>query len=135
MTIPPDQLEAMRRRSALLVALMGGGDLVTQLATDLEALAAEVERLQSALEHKPGSCRILSEGDACDCTLCKQSREIERLNAIIGTIINGAEWCGWHTKSVSCNVTLWNLPQCDGRNGTLLECAEKARRPDDPRPT
>lgn len=42
-----DQLDAMRRRSALLVGLMGGGDLVTQVASDLEALAAENERLQS----------------------------------------------------------------------------------------
>ena len=53
--------------------------------------------------------------------------EIERLAAIVDTICSGARWCGFVTHAVSVNVTLWDLPRCDGRNGTLLEAAEKVR--------
>ena len=44
-------------------------------------LEAEVKRLSGALEWRktPGGCKMLSEGFKCDCTLCRQSREIERL--------------------------------------------------------
>lgn len=54
--------------------------------------------------------------------------ELDRLQAILDTICYGAKsemWvCG---GGVVCNVNLWTLPRCDGRNGTLLESAEKSR--------
>lgn len=39
----------------------------------------EIERLQDALRAVSGGCRMLSEGDKCDCGLCKRDREIHRL--------------------------------------------------------
>lgn len=39
----------------------------------------EVERLQDRLRAAHGGCRMLSEGDACDCGLCKRDNEIDCL--------------------------------------------------------
>lgn len=53
--------------------------------------------------------------------------EIDRLNELLSTITADASWCGYE-GDVSVNVTLWDIPQCDGRGGlTLLQAAEKAR--------
>ena len=57
------------------------------------------------------------------------TEELKRLRAIINTITNGAEWCGCEVGSVTTNVNLWNLPNCDGRRGaTLLDAIEKPQQ-------
>lgn len=53
--------------------------------------------------------------------------ELDRLQAILDTICDGAKSEMWTGDGVVANVTLWTLPLCDGRNGSLLEAAEKAR--------
>jgi len=55
-------------------------------ASELAALKAEVERLKQALEVKPGGCKILSLGDECDCTLCRQSKEFATARETIATL-------------------------------------------------
>jgi hypothetical protein len=61
------------------------GTLRPKLADCEDALRksnAEIERLKAALSVKPGGCRMLSEGDECDCTLCRQSKQCsEQLTA------------------------------------------------------
>jgi hypothetical protein len=44
----------------------------------MRAKEIEIERLKEAVRVR-GGCRVLSEGNACDCGLCKRDAEIERL--------------------------------------------------------
>lgn len=48
--------------------------------TYLGRVQTENIRLRKALQVKPGGCKMLSIGDKCDCTLCRQSNEITRLH-------------------------------------------------------
>jgi hypothetical protein len=54
--------------------------------------------------------------------------EVERLTAILHVITDGSGRCGWLSENTAVNVHLWNLPHCDGPQGTLLEAAEAARK-------
>ncbi len=58
---------------------------------DARMLLAEVERLQDRLRAASGGCRMLSEGDKCDCGLCKRDRELERLQAELSWIYTHCE--------------------------------------------
>ena len=71
--------------------------------------------------------RLRVELTAITCSWKIAEAEIERLQAIVETITRGAKWCGWQAGTVTANVKLWNIPNCDGRHGTLLEAAEKSR--------
>ncbi len=51
----------------------------TQIQRLLDEKDAEIERLKDCLRASTGGCRILSEGNNCDCGLCKRDNEIERL--------------------------------------------------------
>ena len=73
----------------------------------MDEIADEIERLQAELT------------DA--------NRRVEWLAGLLGTITDRAKWCGLRCETVTINVTLWDLPNCDGRNGDLLKAAEKAR--------
>jgi hypothetical protein len=57
-------------------------DITNQLDADLRLIAdhqaAEIERLKEAIRVR-GGCRMLSDGDKCDCGLCVRDNEIERL--------------------------------------------------------
>ena len=46
------------------------------------SLEKKAEQLQEALRVR-GGCRMLSDGEGCDCGLCKRDKEIERLHAIV----------------------------------------------------
>jgi len=52
-------------------------DLAADAAT--AGLHDYIKRLEDRLRACRGGCKILSQGDACDCGLCKREREIERL--------------------------------------------------------
>lgn len=76
-TPPNTQQDALDVLDATFASYVSSqcGDLIS-------CLIERCEQLQQALEHKPGACQMLSLGDGCDCTLCKQSREIERLRRL-----------------------------------------------------
>lgn len=70
--------------------------------------------------------RGIAEADG-DNLLLWAADEIDRLTELLEIITADASWCGFE-GDVSVNVTLWDIPQCDGRGGlTLLQAAEKAR--------
>lgn len=76
--IPPNtQQDALDALYATFASYVSGqcGDLIS-------CLIERCEQLQQALDYKPGACRMLSLGDSCDCTLCKQSLEIDRLRRL-----------------------------------------------------
>jgi len=52
--------------------------------------------------------------------------ELCHVKGLLDIICGGSSWCGFKSPEVSVNVNLWTLPECDGRNGSLMECAEKA---------
>ena len=53
--------------------------------------------------------------------------DVERLQSWIDIITEGAQWNGFVTAkgSVSVNVHDWHLPNCDGRDGELLDAVKK----------
>lgn len=54
--------------------------------------------------------------------------EIDKLRGLLDTITGGATSQRWEdVNGVPVNVCAWHLPNCDGRDGTLLEAAQKAR--------
>ncbi len=55
------------------------GDLEAKELRRCHQAEAKIERLQDSLRAASGGCRILSEGDNCNCGLCKRDEEIERL--------------------------------------------------------
>jgi hypothetical protein len=56
----------------------------TAAIEELEATIADLERQLAEERHSVcGGCRMMSVGDACDCTLCKQSKKIKELEAEI----------------------------------------------------
>ena len=60
-------------------------------AAALAGLHDYIERLEDRLRAARGGCKILSQGDQCDCGLYKRDREIERLREIVS---NCVEPCG-----------------------------------------
>jgi len=66
---------------------------------DVELMAADaataglhdyIERLEDRLRAGRGGCKILSQGDACDCGLCKREQEIERLRGLLQFVLDKA---------------------------------------------
>lgn len=59
-------------------------------ATRMEEIRARAERLRAfARDHKPGSCRVLSQGEACECPLCDVDvllAELQRLTARLAEV-------------------------------------------------
>jgi chaperonin cofactor prefoldin len=71
-------------RAEELMALneqLRNGTALQNMQAQLNSALMECEQLRTRIESKPGACRMLSQGDACDCTLCKQDKEIARLQA------------------------------------------------------
>ncbi len=73
------------------VALENFNPLNQQQRESRKVIVAEIERLQDRLRAASGGCRMLSEGDKCDCGLCKRDRELERLQAELSWIYTHCE--------------------------------------------
>jgi hypothetical protein len=54
--------------------------------------------------------------------------ELDHANKLLDVICKDASWSGYRSDAVAVNVYLWTIPRCDGRQGTLRECAEKVAR-------
>jgi len=61
-------------------------DSINGLVIDNFNKTAEIERLKDALRASQGGCRMLSQGNKCDCGLCKRDRTIRRLSAALTDI-------------------------------------------------
>ena len=89
-----EQIERLREKSngyenqLCRIAEFIGSDATEAPESDrtIAGLAiAEIERLKEAIRVR-GGCRLLSEGEACDCGLCKRDNEIERLTTENGRL-------------------------------------------------
>lgn len=85
-----------------------------------EELIAEVERLQAEINewrHRAvgGTCRILSKGDECDCSLCVRDAEIERLRASNSELVASAKEEWW----VRCREAIKTAEAAGGSDDKL----------------
>ena len=90
----------------------------------LDRLEDEVKRLRAEIaewKHRAigGQCRILSEGDKCDCSLCVRDAELERLRELCGS---AAHWLTLPPTTNSDRDIAINLSR------KLKEAAEAGRR-------
>ncbi len=60
-----------------------------------------IKQLQDRLRAAAGGCRILSEGNKCDCGLCKRDKEIERLEKVVRLAGRRLSVCGEYTGIVN----------------------------------
>ena len=70
--------------------------IANENAKRLDEAKAEIERLReenAEWKHRAigGTCRILSKGDGCSCSLCARDREIERLRTVVGKLPKTAD--------------------------------------------
>lgn len=104
-----DGSAAIVRDAADIIARQG--QRVAELEAELQA-AADV--LQKALPI--GQVKAIG--------LLEVAAGVRELAETLARITERARWCGAVDKGIGFNVTLWDLPNCDGRNGkTLIEAA------------
>jgi hypothetical protein len=81
-----------------------GGDMsestALAIAERLNEQAAEIKRLKEAIRVR-GGCRMLSDGDKCDCGLCVRDNEIERLANRVAELTDHLDWLRWSEEGVA----------------------------------
>ena len=92
-------------------------------------LQRAVERLKDSLRASYGGCCMLSQGDACDCGLCKRDREIARLKAgvtAVQSLINESQGvAGLHLNG---DLAPWDELLAGGRFEEWLRDFSEAAR-------
>ena len=55
---------------------------------EIDSLKMEIEQLEDRLRAARGGCKMLSQGDECDCGLCKRDRKLAECHRLLRWLLD-----------------------------------------------